>query len=125
MTARLLADAVTVLHLLFIVFASAGALLVLRWLAVAWLHLPALAWAVYVEASGRICPLTPLEQSLRMAAGQQGYAGSFVDHYIVPLVYPPGLTRGWQWAIAAALVVFNVALYARIAMRARRGRNAG
>lgn len=105
------ADAVLVLHLAFIVFACGGALLVVRWPRVAWLHLPALAWAAWIVASHGICPLTPLENSLRSAAGQQGYAGGFIDHYLVPLVYPPGLTPQHQDWLALALVASNTLLY--------------
>jgi hypothetical protein len=107
----LAADAVLVLHLAFIAFACGGALLVVRWPRVAWLHLPALAWAAWIVASHGICPLTPLENSLRSAAGQRGYAGGFIDHYLVPLVYPPGLTPQHQTWLAFALVAVNTLLY--------------
>lgn len=105
------ADTVLVLHFAFIVFACGGALLVVRWPRVAWLHLPALAWAAWIVASHGICPLTPLENSLRHAAGQQGYDGGFIDHYLMPLVYPPGLTPQHQDWLALALVASNTLLY--------------
>jgi hypothetical protein len=116
------ADLVVLLHLAFIAFVAAGGLLVLRWRRVAWLHVPALAWGIFVEASGNLCPLTPLENALRRAAGEPGYAGDFVEHWLVPLIYPPGLTRGAQLALAAALVAGNALVYWRVIASARRGR---
>ncbi len=111
MSDRLLADAVVVLHLLFIVFVLAGGALVLWRRGVAWLHLPAAVWAAYVEFSGAICPLTPLENVLRRRAGSAGYEGGFVEHYVIPVIYPPGLTPAVQYAIGAIVVAVNVAIY--------------
>jgi hypothetical protein len=116
---RLLADAVVALHLAFIVFVMAGGLLVLWRRALAWLHLPALAWGIYTEWTGTICPLTPLENALRRAAGEAGYAGGFVEHYVVNVIYPPGLTPGIQAAIAIGLIAFNAAVYALAWRRTR------
>jgi hypothetical protein len=107
----LAADAVLVAHLAFIVFAAAGALLVAWRPRIAWLHLPALAWAAWIVASHGICPLTPLENALRRLAGEQGYAGGFIDHYLMPLIYPPGLTPQHQDGLALALVAVNALLY--------------
>lgn len=118
----IVADAVLVIHGLFIVWAALGALAVWRWPRLAWLHLPALAWAVWIEASGGICPLTPLENSLRRAAGQSGYSGGFVDHYLGAIIYPTGLTREAQWLVAGALLAVNLVAYGLIAIRARRAR---
>ena len=118
----LLADAVVLLHLAFVAFAVAGGLLVLRWRRVALLHLPALAWAAFVEFSGRTCPLTPLENALRAAGGEAGYAGGFVEHYLLPLLYPADLTRELQWTLGGALVVFNLAVYGAVVWQARRRR---
>jgi hypothetical protein len=112
MTASLLADLVVVLHLAFAIFAVAGGLLAVRWPRAAWIHLPAAAWGAFIELSGRICPLTPLEQHLRRAAGQAGYEGDFVAHYVLPVLYPAGLTRGAQIVLAAALLAVNVVIYA-------------
>jgi hypothetical protein len=120
MAYALAADAVLVLHLAFIVFACAGALLVVWRGRVAWLHLPALAWAAWIVASHGICPLTPLENALRHAAGQQGYAGGFIDHYLVPLIYPPGLTPAHQTWLAILLVASNTLLYGWALLRRRR-----
>ena len=111
MSDRLLADAVVVFHLLFIVFALAGGALVLWRRRFAWLHLPAAVWAAYIEFSGTICPLTPLENTLRRRAGGAGYEGGFVEHYVIPLIYPPGLTPTVQYAIGAIVVVVNVIFY--------------
>ncbi len=122
MTSRLLADLLVVVHLLFIVFAIFGGAFALRWPKAAWLHLPALAWAVWIELTGGICPLTPLENRLRAAGGEAGYVGSFVDHYLMPIIYPADLTRDWQWALAAALVAINAVIYDAVLRRASQRR---
>ena len=111
MLSGLLADLVVLLHLAFILFALFGGLAAIRRPRIAWLHLPALAWAVTVEAAGWICPLTPLERHLRLAAGETAYAGGFVEHYIVPILYPGSLTRADQVLLALALLLFNVVVY--------------
>jgi Protein of Unknown function (DUF2784) len=118
--ASLAADAILVLHLAFILFVMFGAALVAWRARLAWLHLPALAWGVWISATHGICPLTPLENSLRLAAGEAGYEGSFIDHYLVPVIYPDGLTPAHQNWIAAALVATNVLLYGFALFRARR-----
>ena len=114
------AQAVLVVHLAFIVFAVLGGLLALRWRWVPWLHLPAALWGFFVEATGRICPLTPLENTLRQQAGQSGYAGGFVEHYLVPLIYPSGLTRDVQWVLAGVVVAVNLTVYGWVLTRRRR-----
>jgi hypothetical protein len=111
MLERFAADAVLVGHLLFLAFVTLGSLLALRWRWITWLHLPALAWAVFVEATNRVCPLTPLENALRVRAGDAGYAGGFVEHYLLAIVYPEGLTREIQWLLAAVVLVVNAMLY--------------
>lgn len=111
MNPSLLADAVLVLHLLFIVFVVFGALLLWRWPRIVWLHLPAALWGALVEAAGWICPLTPLENRLRESAGSPGYAGGFIEHYLLPLIYPAALTRDIQLMLGAAVVLINVLLY--------------
>lgn len=111
MVYRLLADALVLLHLAFVVFVVAGGLLVLRWPRAAWAHLPAAAWGVWIEWSGGICPLTPLENRLRTAGGEAGYPGSFVEHYVMPVLYPVGLTSTVQVALGAAVLVLNLAIY--------------
>ena len=123
---RVLADAVLVLHLAFIAFAVFGALAVWRWPRLAWLHVPAMAWAAYVVLAGEICPLTPLENRFRQAGGEAGYEESFIEHYLLPLVYPAAvqgeLGRGLQAVLGIALLVFNVAIYSVLLRRGRRGR---
>jgi hypothetical protein len=118
----LLADLVLLLHLLFIVFAMLGALLVLRWRWAALLHLPMLAWGVAIELTGGICPLTPLENTLRRAAGEGGYSGSFLEHYLLPIVYPAGLTSDVQLGLGVGLLLLNVVLYGFVLLRLRRRR---
>lgn len=108
---RFAADAVLAAHLAFVLFVVGGGLLVLRRPRLAWLHLPAVAWAAFVEFSGQICPLTPLEVALRRGAGEAGYAGDFVEHYLVALIYPAGLTRELQTAIGAAVLLINLVVY--------------
>jgi hypothetical protein len=122
MALRSLADLVVLAHAAFIAFAAAGGLLVLRWRRAAWLHLPAVAWAAAVELGGFPCPLTPLENWLRRASGEPAYAGGFVEHYLVPLVYPPGLTRAGQIALGAGVLVANAAVYAVVLARPRASR---
>lgn len=119
---RLAADAVLVLHLAFIVFVVAGGALGWCWRWMPVLHLPAAAWGVFVELSGRICPLTPLENLLRARAGQAGYDGSFVEHYLVALIYPSGLSRELQFVLAALVIVANLAIYTGLALHRRRTR---
>jgi hypothetical protein len=111
MTYRLAADALLIFHAVFIVFALLGGLLALRWRWMPWLHLPAAAWGFFVEMTGRICPLTPLENALRLRAGQASYSGGFVEHYLVPVIYPLGLTQGIQWVLAGVVVAVNLAVY--------------
>src|SRR5258706_11774668 len=121
---RAAADSVLVLHAAFVLFVMLGGLLVLRWTNLAWLHVPAVAWGAFVEFSGRICPLTPLEVALRQTAGDAGYAGDFLEHYIVAILYPDGLTRDLQVLFGAAVLLVNVAVYAVVLRRSylRRGR---
>lgn len=116
----LLADGVVALHFLFILFALFGASLLLRWPQLVWLHVPALLWGVWIELSGAVCPLTPLEVRLREAAGQQGYSGGFIDQYLTPIIYPDGLTRSTQILFAGILLGVNALLYARVWRQGRR-----
>ena len=107
----LLADAVVVLHLAFVVFVVFGGLLVLRARRVAWVHVPAFAWAAIVEFAGLTCPLTPLENYFREAAGGVGYQGDFLQRYLGALIYPDALTREAQLAIGAFVLVINGLIY--------------
>ncbi len=117
---RLLADVVVLLHFAFILFVFLGGLLVVRRPRLAWLHLPAACWGALIEFRGWLCPLTPLENKLRLAAGQEGYATGFVEHYILPLVYPPGLTREVQLLLGVAVLLVNAAAYAWVWRRRRK-----
>ncbi len=119
---RLLADAVALIHLGFVVFVVIGGFLAWRWRVVLYAHLPALAWALWIELTSGICPLTPLENRLRIAAGEEGYSGGFIEHYILPLLYPVGLTPQTQWVLAALLAVINVAVYVGLVRRMRASR---
>jgi hypothetical protein len=114
----LLADAVALLHAAFVVFAALGGVLVLRWPKLAWAHLPCAAWAVVVELTGWGCPLTPLENFFLRRAGEAGYAGGFLEHYLSPLLYPPGLTRSHQVVLGLLVLAVNGAMYA-VAWRRR------
>lgn len=115
----LLADALLVLHALFVVWVVAGAFAVLRRPGLAVLHLPAAAWGAWIEFSGGICPLTPLENTWRAREGEAGYAGGFIEHYLTAAIYPEGLTREHQAWLGAAVLAINLALYARLAFRVR------
>jgi hypothetical protein len=117
---RFLADAVVLVHLAFILFVAAGGLLVLRWPRLAWVHVPAVVWGALIELAGWICPLTPLENRLRAAAGDAAYAGGFIDRYIMPIVYPDGLTRGMQLALGIAVIAVNLLIYGRLVIRRKR-----
>ena len=114
------AESVLVVHLAFIVFVMLGGWLAIRRRAWAVVHLPAAVWGAYVELSGRICPLTVWENALRVRAGQAGYRGSFVEHYLLAIIYPAGLTRATQFGLAALVIAVNAALYRRALFRAER-----
>jgi hypothetical protein len=116
---RLLADLVVGVHFLFVLFVLLGGLLVLRWPRLAFVHLPAAAWGVLIELTGWVCPLTPLEQSLRLRAGEQGYSGSFIEHYVLPLLYPSALTRTIQVGLGAIVIAVNLSIYGYL-LRARK-----
>src|ERR1700682_4783347 len=107
MAYRAAADAILVSHLAFVLFVVFGALLLLRWPRVAWLHIPAVVWAAFIEFSGTICPLTPLEVALRQRAGQAGYGGGLVGHYVVLAFFPEGLSRNTQAMLGAVVVAIN------------------
>lgn len=119
MIERILADGVVMLHLGFILFACFGGFLSLRRNWVAWLHLPAVLWAATIEFRHGICPLTPLEQGLRRAAGEAGYRGSFIEHYLVPIIYPAGLDERLQYILGALVIVINLAVYGWVLFRRR------
>ncbi len=114
---QVLADLVVLIHLGFILFVVFGGLIVLQWPRMAWLHLPCAAWGALIEFAGWICPLTPLEQKLRIAAGENGYTGSFIDHYIVPIVYPAELTRSDQIWLGLVVIAINALAYSLLLWR--------
>lgn len=112
---RIAADAVLLLHLAFVIFVTLGAFLVLRWRRLMWIHLPAAIWGVWIEWSGSACPLTPLENALRVRAGESPYAGDFLDRYLVSFLYPGGLTSEIQILLGLIVLVINGVLYWKIA----------
>lgn len=122
MLARLAADLTLLLHLGFIAFALFGALLAWRWRWVPWLQLPAAAWGVFVELTGRLCPLTGLENHFRHLAGEAGYAGGFIEHHLLPLIYPEGLSRELQWVLGGVVAATNLVIYAMLLRRWHRER---
>lgn len=117
-----LADLTVAAHFLFVLFVLFGGLLVLRRRWVAWLHLPAAVWGALIEFAGWVCPLTPLEQWFRERGGERAYQGGFIEHYILPVLYPAGLTRGVQFTLGALVIVVNIAIYWWV-FRRRRGRS--
>jgi hypothetical protein len=117
---RVLADLTVIVHFMFVVFAAAGALLVLKWRRAVWAHLPAVVWAALIEFAGWICPLTPLENWLRVRGGSAGYRGGFIEHYVIPVLYPSGLTRGVQILLGVLVLAINVGIYGWLLRRGRR-----
>jgi hypothetical protein len=111
---RILADATVVLHLAFVAFVVLGGLLVLWRRRVAWVHVPAAAWGAWIEFAGWVCPLTPLENWLREQSGQAAYASSFVERYMLPVLYPASLSRKLQWMLGAAVLLINAVVYTMI-----------
>jgi len=112
MVFRLLADFTVLLHAAFVVFVVAGAFLVARWPRVAWVQLPAAAWGAWVEFAGSVCPLTPLENWLRTRGGVPAYSSSFIEQYLMPLLYPGSLSRELQYTLGAAVLLVNAVIYA-------------
>ncbi len=108
---RVVADLVVVVHLSFMVFVVLGGLLALRWHWAAWVHLPAALWGAALEFFGWSCPLTPLESWLRRASGAGGYSGGFIEHYVLPIIYPAELTREMQLVLGAFVIAINLAIY--------------
>ncbi len=114
-----IADLIMILHFLFITFVVIGGFAVMRWSWIAFLHLPAAVWGVLIELLNWTCPLTPLEASYRQAAGQAGYDGGFIEHYLMPLIYPSGLTRTVQFTLAAVVLCVNAYVYTIVIRRYR------
>ncbi len=105
------ADFLVLVHLCFIIFVILGGFMLLKWRWLIFMHLPALIWAVLLEFQGWLCPLTPVEQALRQMAGQQGYEGGFIQHYILPIIYPPALQQDIQFILGVLLILINVIIY--------------
>ncbi len=124
MVYRALADLVVVVHFFFVLFAVLGAFILLKWPRLVWVHVPAVMWAALIEFAGWICPLTPLEKWLRVQAGAVAYDGGFIDHYVLPLLYPAGLTRGVQIALGVFVLFVNLGIYGWLLRRRARGREA-
>src|SRR5512134_2323086 len=120
MAFRLLADATVVLHVAFVLFVVAGGLLVLRWPRVAWAHVPAAVWGAWIEFAGWVCPLTPLENWLRRRGGGEAYSASFVEHYLLPVLYPASLSREIQWGLGGLVLLVNAVIYVVVFRRRSR-----
>lgn len=118
---RILADALVVVHLIFIVFVLLGGLFVVRWRYLSVVHIPAVLWAAWVEYQGWICPLTPLENWFRQKAGMGEYQRSFIDQYLVPVLYPAELNREWQMVLGTIVILLNVTIYSWVWHRRKRG----
>ncbi len=116
---RRLADVVLLVHLGFILFVVLGGVLVLRWPRLAWGHIPAVLWGAFIEFTGGVCPLTPLEVALRQRGGEAGYSGGFIEHYVTQIIYPGGLSRPVQAALGALALLINAVVYWRVVARAR------
>jgi hypothetical protein len=123
MVYRILADLVVLTHLAFILFVLFGGLLVLRWHWIFWAHIPAAGWGFMIEITGRICPLTPLENWLRNLGGAAGYTGGFVERYLIPVIYPAELTREIQLVLGGIVVLVNLAVYIAVWRRYRSSTN--
>lgn len=117
---KLAVDSVVLLHFAFILFVVLGGLVVLRWPRFSWLHIPAAAWGAFIELTGWICPLTPLENRLRIAAGETGYSGGFIEEYLIPVVYPDGLTRWVQISLGVGVIAINLVFYGLLLVRRHR-----
>ncbi len=117
MAYRVLADLVVGAHALFVAFVVLGGLLALRWPWTAAAHLPAAVWGALIELRGWVCPLTPLEKSLRAAAGDAGYQGGFIEHYLLPVLYPAGLTRDVQLTLGSLVIAVNIVIYGIVLRR--------
>jgi hypothetical protein len=122
---RALADLTVLVHFAFVLFVVGGAFLVLRWRRLAWVHVPAAIWGALIEFAGWICPLTPLENQLRALGGSAGYGGGFVEHYIIPVLYPGGLTREVQILLGTIVITINMGIYGWLLIRRRKSKGVG
>jgi hypothetical protein len=117
---RALADLTLVTHLAFILFVGLGGLLVVRWPRLAWLHLPVATWGAAITFGGWVCPLTPLENHFRRLGGRTQYTEGFIEHYLVPLIYPRGIPEGGWLALGVGVIVVNAVFYGWVVLRGRR-----
>ena len=117
MVFHILADATVIFHLAFVAFVVGGGLLVTWWPRIAWVHLPAAAWGAWVELAGWVCPLTPLENWLRSQSGGAAYSSSFIEQYLLPILYPSSLTRELQYGLGGLVLLVNAVVYAVVARR--------
>ncbi|MBW2249700.1 MAG: DUF2784 domain-containing protein [Deltaproteobacteria bacterium] len=122
MSYRLMADIVVVIHFAFTIFVLLGGILTIWWRKVVWLHIPAAVWAAFIEFAGWICPLTPLENRLRIKGGEAGYPGGFVEEYILPVIYPAGLTREIQIILGILVITVNLVIYWKVFHKAFSGK---
>lgn len=114
---QLAADAIVLLHFSFILFVVLGGLLTYKWLCLIWLHLPAMIWGIVITLAGWVCPLTPLENKMRLSAGGSHYSTGFIEHYILPVIYPAGLSRELQISLGIALAVVNLLVYSGLIIK--------
>ena len=119
----ILSELILLLHLAFILFVVLGGLLVLKWRWILFIHIPAAVWGVLIEFMGWICPLTPLENQFRHSAGQSGYDGGFIDHYLIPIIYPEGLTGNIQIILGTAVIILNLVFYWLVIKRIKKARS--
>ena len=115
-----LADLLVVFHLVLILYVIAGALLIVKWPKTLWLHLPSCFWGMTIEFTGWICPLTPWEIQLRRLAGEEGYTGSFIEQYLIPIIYPSGLNWENQMLLGSIVLIVNLSLYTLILIKRRK-----
>lgn len=123
MIEKILADLIVLFHFAFILFVITGGFIVLRWQWVIWIHIPCVFWGILVEFTGWICPLTPWENSLRISAGSSGYSGGFIEHYILPIIYPAGLTHKLQIIFGSAVLLTNICAYLIVYLKIRKKHN--
>ena len=117
---RLAADVIVAVHAAFVVYVTLGGVLVLWWPRMAWAHVPAVIWGIAIEFAGWTCPLTPIENQLRQRSGSAGYEGDFIEHYVLPVLYPANLTRSWQLLLGSLALIVNVAIYWRLLSSSKR-----
>lgn len=108
-----MADLIVIIHFAFILFVVFGGLLVLKWRWLIWFHIPAVIWGALIEFAGWVCPLTVLENRLRFTDGVD-YASGFIEHYIIPIIYPSVLTREIQCGLGLAVLGLNCWFYLKL-----------